>query len=47
MEEAVAAGYIHGFPNGAFHPHGPATRAQAATVLALVLRQQALSATGA
>jgi hypothetical protein len=37
VEEAVAAGYIAGFPNGTFQPLGTATRAQAAQVLALVL----------
>ena len=41
VEEAVAAGYIEGFPNGTFQPLGTATRAQAAKILALVLAQQA------
>ena len=38
VEESVAAGYISGFPNGSLQPVGPATRAQAAKVLALVLQ---------
>ncbi len=38
VEEAVAAGYISGFPDGALQPMGTATRAQAAKVLAAVLQ---------
>jgi hypothetical protein len=38
VEETVAAGYMIGFPNGSFQPLGTATRAQAAKVLALVLK---------
>lgn len=37
VEEAVAAGYFNGFPNGTFQPAGTATRAQAAKILAMVL----------
>ena len=33
--QAVAAGYISGFPNGTFQPLGTTTRAQAAKVLAI------------
>jgi len=40
VEAAVAAGYLHGFPNGTFQPLGPTTRAQAAVVLARVLAHQ-------
>ena len=38
---AVAAGYIAGFPDGTLRPADPATRAQAASVLALVLLHRA------
>jgi len=41
VEEAVAAGYLHGFADGSFQPLAPATRAQAATVLAAVLARLA------
>jgi hypothetical protein len=41
VEEAVAAGYINGFPDGSFRPLATATRAQAATVLARVLAGRA------
>ncbi len=41
VQEAVAAGYISGFPGGTFEPQGPATRAQAAQILNLVLQQRA------
>jgi hypothetical protein len=34
VEEAVAGGYLNGFPDGSFQPLGTATRAQAAAVLA-------------
>lgn len=34
---AVAAGYLEGFPDGTFRPQEPATRAQAAAVLAQLL----------
>lgn len=37
VAEAVAAGYVNGFPDGSFRPQGTATRAQAAKILALVL----------
>lgn len=37
VQAATAAGYLHGFPDGTFRPLDPATRAQAATVLAEVL----------
>ena len=40
VEEAVAAGYINGFPGGTFQPLGITTRAQAAKVLAMVLSQR-------
>ncbi len=43
VEEAVAAGYIDGFPNDTFQPLGTTTRAQAAKVLAMVLNGQASS----
>jgi hypothetical protein len=46
VEEAVAAGDIHGFPNGTFQPLGPTTRAQAATVLAEWLSGKAASTGG-
>ena len=47
VEEAVAAGYVNGFPNGSFQPLSMASRAQAAKVLAEALRSQAPSvATG-
>ena len=46
VEEAAAAGYIHGFPNGTFQPLAPATRAQAAKVLAAVLSGEAPSTKG-
>lgn len=38
VDAAVAAGYLDGFPDGNFQPLGRATRAQAAKVLAVVLR---------
>jgi hypothetical protein len=38
VAETVVAGYIDGFPNGTFQPGGTATRAQAAKVLAMVLK---------
>ncbi len=41
VEEAVAAGYIDGFPNGSFQPLDTTTRAQAAKVLAMVLSKRA------
>lgn len=44
VEESVAAGYIGGFPNGSLQPLGPATRAQAAKVLARVLQGGASAA---
>lgn len=37
VEAAVAAGYLHGLPNGRFEPLAPTTRADAAYVLAAVL----------
>jgi hypothetical protein len=37
VQAAVAAGYLHGFPDGTFRPQEPVTRAQAAKVLALAL----------
>ena len=40
VEEAVAAGYMDGFPNGTFQPLGPTTRAQAAQVLTEVLSRK-------
>ena len=40
VEEAVAAGYLDGFPNGSLQPLGSTTRAQAAKVLAIVLQQR-------
>jgi hypothetical protein len=40
VEEAVAAGYMSGFPGGTFQPLGNTTRAQASKVLATVLRQR-------
>ena len=43
VEEAVAAGYVGGFPDGSLQPLGAATRAQAAKVLALVLQEMASS----
>jgi hypothetical protein len=46
VEEAVAAGYIAGFPNGTIQPLGPATRAEAAKVLALVLKTRTAATTG-
>ena len=39
VEQAVAGGYLDGFPNGSFQPESPATRAQAAKVLAMLLRE--------
>jgi hypothetical protein len=41
VDEAAAAGYVVGFPDGSFQPLGPTTRAQAAKVLAMVLRKSA------
>lgn len=41
VQEAVAAGYLKGFPDGTFRPAGATTREQAALVLARVLRQRA------
>jgi hypothetical protein len=41
VQAAVAAGYLNGFPDGSFQPLGPATRAQAAKVLAMVLQKAA------
>ena len=41
VQAAVAAGLVHGFPDGTFRPHGALTRAQAARVLALVLHRLA------
>ncbi len=38
VQEAVAAGYISGFPGGDLQPLGAATRAQAAKVLASILQ---------
>jgi hypothetical protein len=38
VEEAVAAGYVNGFPNGSFEPLADTTRAQAATVLVRLLQ---------
>ena len=38
---AVAAGYLHGFPDGTLRPRAAATRAQAAQVLSLVLLRRA------
>ncbi len=40
VEAAVAAGYLHGFPNGTFEPLAPTTRADAAYVLAAVLNAE-------
>jgi len=41
LQEAVAAGYIGGFPDGSLRPLATATRAQAAKVLALALAARA------
>ena len=41
VQEAAAVGYLSGFPNGIVQPAGPATRAQAAQVLALVPQKRA------
>ena len=41
VEQAVAAGYLNGFPDGTFQPLGPTTRAQAAKVLALAIAHMA------
>ena len=41
VETAVAAGYLHGFPDGTFAPLAPTTRAQAAAVLAAVIAHEA------
>lgn len=41
VEQVVAAGYMAGFPDGSFQPSATATRAQAATVLAMVLSHRA------
>ena len=40
VSESVAAGYVDGFPDGTFRPQGPATRAQAAKVLAMVVQRR-------
>ena len=40
VEEAVAAGYLDGFPDGSFRPLDIATRARAAAVLARVHEAQ-------
>jgi hypothetical protein len=45
VEEAVAAGYVEGFPDGSLQPLGTATRAQAAKVLAMVLIHKASAGT--
>ncbi len=39
VEEAVAAGYMSGFPNGTFKPLGKTTRAQAVKVLFTALKK--------
>ncbi len=44
VEEAVAAGYVTGFPDGSFQPLALATRAQAAQLLALVLSHRPTTA---
>jgi|GEM_PF-1200204 len=41
VEAAVAAGYLRGFPDGTFQPQATTTRAQAAAVLARVIRHMA------
>jgi len=41
VEAAVAAGYLHGFPDGSLRPLDATTRAQAATVVAAVQRRAA------
>jgi hypothetical protein len=41
VEAAAAAGYMGGFPDGSFQPLAPATRAQAAKVLAAALAAMA------
>ena len=46
VEQAVAAGYIDGFPDGSFQPLGTVTRAQAAKVLALVIGAEAPAGPG-
>ena len=46
VEEAVAAGYVNGFPNGSFQPLGTAPRAQAAKVLAMVLSNEGATTGG-
>ncbi len=38
VETAVKDGIIHGYPDGSFRPHGYATRAEAATVIAGLLK---------
>ena len=38
VETAVKDGIIHGYPNGTFQPHGYATRAEAVTVIAGLLK---------
>jgi hypothetical protein len=40
VAEAVAAGYVNGFPDGTFQPEGATTRARAAKVLAVALANQ-------
>ena len=42
VEEAVAAGYMSGFPNGTFQPLGETTRAQAVKVLFTALKKMRL-----
>lgn len=37
VQAAVSVGYVDGFPDGTFQPHGTATRAQAARVVAMLL----------
>ncbi len=44
VQEAVAAGYLTGFPDGTLRPLAPATRAEAAVALAQVLQAMSASA---
>lgn len=41
IQAAVKAGYLAGFPDGSFQPHGTSTRAQASKVLAIAIGNMA------
>ena len=36
IQEAVAAGWVDGYPDGSFQPYGTATREQACTMLCML-----------